>query len=122
MMVEEFRRRVETSGGAIRYWPEVDVNWRATMRKLALALALTVMGAAGASAQGIEFRIGPDADRYERSRERVIVRDRRDRDWDDDRVVRRRDVVTTGSTCRTTVVYRENDRGQRVKRTIRECD
>jgi hypothetical protein len=122
MMVEEFRRRVETSGGAIRYWPEIDVNWRATMRKLALALALTVMGAAGASAQGIEFRIGPDADRYERSRERVIVRDRRDRDWDDDRVVRRRDVVTTGSTCRTTVVYRENDRGQRVKRTIRECD
>ena len=92
------------------------------MKKLALALALTVMGAAGASAQGIEFRLGPDADRYERSRERVIVRDRRDRDWDDDRMVRRRDVVTTGSTCRTTVVYRENERGRRVKRTIRECD
>ena len=82
------------------------------MKKLALALALTVMGAAGASAQGIEFRLGPDADRYERSRERVIVRDRRDRDWDDDRMVRRRDVVTTGSTCRTTVVYRENERGR----------
>jgi hypothetical protein len=121
-MAKRILPRLETTGGTIRYWAEVDGNWRATMKKLALALALTVMGAAGASAQGIEFRVGPDADRYERSRERVIVRDRRDRDWDDDRVVRRRDVVTTGSTCRTTVVYRENDRGQRVKRTIRECD
>jgi hypothetical protein len=88
------------------------------MKKLGLALAVTVLAATSASAQSVQFRIGPDVDR----RERVIVRER-DRDWDERRVIRdRRDVITTGSTCKTTVVYRENERGQRVKRTIRECD
>jgi hypothetical protein len=93
------------------------------MKKLGLALALTLVGATAASAQGIQLRIGDDRG-WDRDRERVIVRERRDRDWDDRRIIRRhRDVITTGSTgCRTTVVYRENDRGQRVKRTIRECD
>jgi hypothetical protein len=83
------------------------------------------MGAAGASAQGIEFRIGPDADRgYDRgSRERVIVRERRGRDWDEDRVTRRRVIESTGSVgCRTTTVRRENARGQMVTQRIRECD
>jgi hypothetical protein len=94
------------------------------MKKLGLVLALTLMGATAASAQGFEFRLG-DTDRgYDRgSRERVIVRDRRD--WDEDRVVRRRhrDVATTGSVgCRTTVVRREDSRGRMVKRTIRECE
>jgi hypothetical protein len=93
------------------------------MKKLGLALALTVMTATAASAQ-IELRLGGTDRGWDRDRERVIVRERRDRDWDDRRGVRRyRDVITTGSTdCRTTVVYRENARGQRVKRTIRECD
>ena len=64
------------------------------MKKLGLALALVILGTAGASAQGIQLRIGDD-DRYDR-RERVIVRER-DRDWDDRRRVR--EVVSTGSTC-----------------------
>lgn len=93
------------------------------MKKLGLALALTVMGATAASAQSMEFRLG-DTDRgWDRSRERVIVRDRRD--WDEDRVVRRRhrDVVTTGSIgCRTTILRREDSRGRMVTRKIRECE
>lgn len=97
------------------------------MKKLGLAIILTVMGAAGASAQGVEFRIGPDADRgWDRgSRERVIVRDRDRRDRDEDRSVRRRgrEVETTGTVgCRTTTVRRENDRGQMVTQRIRDCD
>jgi hypothetical protein len=93
------------------------------MKKLGLALALTLMGATAVSAQGIEFRLG-DTDRgYDRPRERVIVRERRG--WDDDRAVRRghREVVTTGSVgCRTTIVKRENAYGQMVTKRIRECD
>jgi hypothetical protein len=95
------------------------------MKKLGLALALTLIGATAASAQGIELRLG-DSDRgWDRgSRERVIVRERRG-DWDDDRGMRRRhrDVVTTGSIgCRTTIVRREDSRGRMVTRKIRECD
>ena len=96
------------------------------MKKLSLALALTLMGATAASAQGVEFRFG-DTDRgWDRgSRERVIVRERRG-DWDNDRMMRRRSrsVETTGSVgaCRTTIVRREDSRGRMVKRTIRECD
>ena len=94
------------------------------MKKLGLALALTLMGATAASAQGIEFRLG-DTDRgWDRPRERVIVRERRD--WDGDRVVTRRgyrDVTTTGSVgCRTTIVRRENAYGQMVTKRIKECD
>ncbi len=95
------------------------------MKKLGLAFLLTVMATAGASAQGVEFRIGPDADRsWDRgSRERVIVRERRGRDWDEDRRVRRREVETTGTVgCRTTTVRRENRRGEMVTQRIRECD
>ena len=93
------------------------------MKKLGLAAALTVMGATAASAQSMEFRLG-DTDRgWDRgSRERVIVRERRG-DWDDDRRMRRRDVVTTGSIgCRTTIVRREDSRGRLVTRKIRECE
>jgi hypothetical protein len=95
------------------------------MKKLGLAVALSLMGATAVSAQGFEFRLG-DTDRgYDRgSRERVIVRERRG-DWDDDRMMRRRhrDVVTTGSIgCRTTVVRRMDSSGRMVKRTIRECE
>ena len=80
------------------------------MKKLGLAVLLTVMGATAASAQGIEFRLG-DTDRgWDRPRERVIVRRRH------------RDVESTGSVCRTTTVQRENSRGQIVTRRIRECD
>ena len=96
------------------------------MKKLGLALALTVLSATAASAQGIEFRLG-DTDRgWDRgSRERVIVRERRGGDWDEDRMTRRRfrNVETTGSIgCRTTIVRRQDSRGRMVKRTIRECD
>jgi hypothetical protein len=93
------------------------------MKKLGLALALTVMGATAASAQGVEFRLGGTDRGWDRSRERVIVRDRRD--WDGDRGMRRgvREVDSTGSVgCRTTIVRREDSRGRMVKRTIRECD
>jgi hypothetical protein len=111
---------METSGGVRRCWPEADVIWSAAMKKLALALALTVMGAAGASAQGIQLRIGPDADRYDRGpRERVIVQERRDRDWDRRRV---REIETTGNVCRTVVERERNARGQMVTRRVRECD
>ena len=96
------------------------------MKKLGLALALTVLGATAASAQGIELRLG-DTDRgWDRGpRERVIVRDRRDYEPEERVVVRRRhrEVEATGSLgCRTTTVQRENSRGQIVTRRIRECD
>ena len=95
------------------------------MKKLGLALFLSLIGATAASAQGFEFRLG-DTDRgWDRgSRERVIVRERRG-DWDDDRMMRRRyrNVETTGSIgCRTTIVRRENAYGRMVTRKIRECD
>jgi hypothetical protein len=94
------------------------------MKKLGFFLALSLLSATAASAQGIQLQLGSDPDRgWDRApRERVIVRDRRGGDWDEDRVVRRR-VETTGSIgCRTTVVRRQNDRGQMVTRRIRECD
>ena len=91
------------------------------MKKLAFAMALTVMGTAGASAQAIQFRVGPDVDRYDRApREQVIVRERRDRDWNDRRRVR--EIETTGNVCRTVVEKERNARGQMVTRRIRECD
>jgi hypothetical protein len=94
------------------------------MKKLGFVLALSLMGATAASAQGIQLQLGSDADRgFDRApRERVIVRERRGGDWDEGRAVRRR-VETTGSVgCRTTTVRRENDRGQMVTQRIRECD
>ena len=98
------------------------------MKKLGLALVLTVMGATAASAQEFRLNLGGGSDRdWDRgSRERVIVRERRGSDWDEDRGMRRRSraVETTGSIgdCRTTIVRREDSRGRIVKRTIRECD
>ena len=95
------------------------------MKKLGFVLALSLMGATAASAQGIQLQLGSDPDRgWDRApRERVIVRERRGGDWDEGRSVRRREIDTTGSVgCRTTVVRRENDRGQMVTRRIRECD
>ena len=98
------------------------------MRKLGLALAVTVMTTTAASAQEFRLNLGGGSDRdWDRSsRERVIVRDRRGGDWDEDRGMRRRsrNVETTGSvgSCRTTIVRREDSRGRMVKRTIRECD
>jgi hypothetical protein len=98
------------------------------MKKLGLALALTVLGATAASAQPtIQFRLGDNDRNWDRGRERVIVRDRDDwRDRRDDwrgRRSYRRDIVSTGSVdCRTTVVYKTNDFGRRVKTTIRRCD
>ena len=94
------------------------------MKKLGFVLALSLMGATAASAQGIQLQLGSDPDRgWDRApRERVIVRERRGGDWDEDRGGRRR-VETTGSVgCRTTTVRRENDRGQMVTRRIRDCD
>jgi hypothetical protein len=94
------------------------------MKKLGLALALTLMGATAASAQ-IQLQLGSEPDRgWDRApRERVIVRERRGGDFDEGRTVRRREIDTTGSVgCRTTTVRRENDRGQMVTQRIRECD
>ena len=116
------------------------------MKKLALALAVTVVGATGALAQDtIIRREGPygsrtviqrDADDDIGVRRRrlapdadVVVRRRRF-EPDADVVVRRRgfapdaDVVVRrgGPRCRTIVVRRENFRGDTVIRRIRRCD
>ncbi len=99
------------------------------MKKLALALALTVVGATAASAQ-IEMRAGPggiaigsdvrrdrDWDRGDRT---TVIR-REGRDWD--RGDRRRDrVYSTGSTrCRTIIVKERDDMGRRVTKRIERC-
>jgi hypothetical protein len=77
------------------------------MKQLALALALTVVGTAGALAQDtIIRREGP----YGGSR--TVIQ----RDAGDDVVVRR-----GGLGCRTIVVRRENFRGDTVIRRIRRC-
>ena len=94
------------------------------MKKLGLALALTVLGATAAAAEPmIQFRLGDNDRHWDRGRERVIVREHdRDRDWRDRRDWRHRGVFASGSTCRTTIVYKTNRLGQRVKSTIRDCD
>ena len=117
------------------------------MKKLALALALTVVGATAASAQ-IEMRAGPggvaigsdmrrDRDWDRGDRTTVLRREsrdwdrgdrttviRRDRDWDrgERTVVRRDRVYSTGSTgCRTIIVKQRDDMGRRVTKRIERC-
>jgi hypothetical protein len=99
------------------------------MKNLALALALTVLGATAASAQ-LEMRAGPggvaigtdvhrDWDRGDRT---TVIR--RDRDWDrgERTVVRRDRVYSTGSTgCRTIIVKQRDDMGRRVTKRIERC-
>jgi hypothetical protein len=101
------------------------------MKKFALALALTVVGATAASAQ-IEMRAGPggvaigsdvrrdrDWDRGDRT---TVIR--RDRDWDrgERTVVRRDRVYSTGSTgCRTIIVKQRDDMGRRITKRIERC-
>ncbi|HEX8666409.1 MAG TPA: hypothetical protein VF744_20515 [Beijerinckiaceae bacterium] len=92
------------------------------MKKLALALGFCV-AATAASAQSIEFRAGaPGFDRDRTVRTEV----RRDRGWDDDRVVvrrQRRDVYETGNVgCRTIIVKKEDDFGRMVTKRIRKCN
>jgi hypothetical protein len=92
------------------------------MKKLAFALGLCV-AATAASAQSIEFRAGgPGFDRDRTVRTEV----RRDRGWDDDRVVvrrQRRDVYETGNVgCRTIIVKKEDDFGRMVTKRIRKCN
>jgi hypothetical protein len=90
------------------------------MKKLALALGLCV-AATAASAQSIEFRAGGGG--FDRDRT-VRTEVRRDRGWDDDRVVvrRRRDVYETGNVgCRTIIVKKEDDFGRMVTKRIRKC-
>jgi hypothetical protein len=72
------------------------------------ALALILAGAPIAWAQNIEIgpggvRVGPDRDR---------------------RVIERREVERERRTerCRTTIVERQNRRGETVRERIRECD
>ena len=106
------------------------------MKMLALALALTVVGATAASAQ-IEMRAGPggiaigsdvrrdrDWDRGDRSTT-VIRRDGRDFDRGERTTVIRRDrdrVYSTGSTrCRTIIVKERDDMGRRVTKRIERC-
>jgi hypothetical protein len=90
------------------------------MKQFALALALTVVGTAGALAEEtIIRREGP----YGGSR--TVIQ----RDAGDDVVVRRRrfapdrEVVVRrgGMGCRTVVIRRENARGDTVIRRIRRC-
>ncbi|HEX8164858.1 MAG TPA: hypothetical protein VF601_03610 [Beijerinckiaceae bacterium] len=91
------------------------------MKKLALAFGLCLTATA-ASAQSIEFRTGPDRG-FDRDRT-VRTEVRRDRGWDDDRVVvrRRRDVYETGNVgCRTIIVKKEDDFGRMVTKRIRKC-
>jgi hypothetical protein len=95
------------------------------MKKLVLGLAFAVIGATAASAQGVEFRAGPGGVSVGPERDRTTVIERR-RGWDEgDRVDvrRRREVITTGNTnCRTIVVRKEDDYGNRVTKRIRKCD
>jgi|1185.fasta_scaffold1227845_1 hypothetical protein len=94
------------------------------MKKLVLGLAFALAGATAASAQGVEFRAGPGGVSVGPERDRTTVIERR-RGWDDDRVDvrRRREVITTGNTnCRTIVVRKEDDYGNRVTKRIRKCD
>ena len=92
------------------------------MKKLALALGLCV-AATAASAQSIEFRAGGGG--FDRDRT-VRTEVRRDRGWDDDRVVvrrQRRDVYETGNVgCRTIIVKKEDDFGRMVTKRIRKCN
>lgn len=90
------------------------------MKQFALALALTVVGTAGALAEEtIIRREGP----YGGSR--TVIQ----RDAGDDVVARRRRVVPDedvvvrrrGMGCRTVVIRRENARGDTVIRRIRRC-
>jgi hypothetical protein len=102
------------------------------MKKLALALALTVVGATAASAQ-IEMRAGPggvaigsdvrrDRDWDRGDRTTVIRREGRDWDRGDRTVVRRDRVYSTGSTrCRTIIVKERDDMGRRVTKRIERC-
>ncbi|HYY84482.1 MAG TPA: hypothetical protein VE686_08280 [Beijerinckiaceae bacterium] len=105
------------------------------MKKLALALALTVVGATAASAQ-IEMRAGPggvaigsdvrrDRDWDRGDRTTVIRREGRDWDRGDRTTVIRRDrdrVYSTGSTrCRTIIVKERDDMGRRVTKRIERC-
>jgi hypothetical protein len=91
------------------------------MKKLALVLGLC-LGATAASAQSIEFRAGGGG--FDRDRT-VRTEVRRDRGWDDDRVVvrrQRRDVYETGNVgCRTIIVKKEDDFGRMVTKRIRKC-
>jgi hypothetical protein len=103
------------------------------MKKLALALALTVVGATAATAQ-IEMRAGPgglaigtdvrrDRD-YDRGERTTIIRRDRDRDFDrgERTVVRRDRVYSTGSAgCRTIIVKQRDDMGRRVTKRIERC-
>jgi hypothetical protein len=102
------------------------------MKNLALALALTVVGATAASAQ-IEMRAGPggvaigsdvrrDRDWDRGDRTTVIRREGRDFDRGDRTVVRRDRVYSTGSTrCRTIIVKERDDMGRRVTKRIERC-
>jgi hypothetical protein len=91
------------------------------MKKLALALGLC-FAATAASAQSIEFRAGGGG--FDRDRT-VRTEVRRDRGWDDDRVVvrrQRRDVYETGNVgCRTIIVKKEDDFGRMVTKRIQKC-
>ncbi len=94
------------------------------MKRLGIALALTVLATGGASAQSLSIGpggIGVDVDGPRRVERRII----REVEPEERVVVRRRyrDVERTGSTrCRTTIVRRENRFGELVTRRIRECD
>lgn len=92
------------------------------MKKIALAAVTTVLLASGAaSAQEFGVRIGPSGvevgpNRYQGRRygedERVIVRRER-----------RSEIDETGSTsCRTTIIKREDDCGRMITKRIRTCD
>ena len=99
------------------------------MKNIALALSFMLVGATAASAQGIEIRpggsngprIGVGTER--RDDDRGMRRSRHDRE---DRVVVRgrkdRDIRATGTTCRTTIVKKDNGFGRMTTKRIKTCD
>ena len=84
------------------------------MKTLAIAAVASVLGITGAMAQTTIIRGDRDDDGF---RGGVSVRER------PGVVVHRRDVFRTGSVdgCRTIIVKRTNDMGDRVVKKIRKC-
>lgn len=55
------------------------------MRMAAIVIGATLLGTVGASAQGVQLRVGPGTDRVYVDRDRDVYRDRDRRDWRDSR-------------------------------------
>jgi hypothetical protein len=92
------------------------------MKTLAIFTVASVLGITGAMAQSSTTVIRRDSDN-DGFRAGVSVRGHGMRDHDSRVVVRRSRVLHTGSVegCRTIIVKRTNDMGDRITKKIRKC-